>query len=142
MIQFLYVALLHKTIVLKTNLCKFVWNLLRYALFWQNAIFLSKIWPEKLGTCRDGGRVTRKGREGRTLGFVDDLPSGHDAEEWNCFPLPAKFPPYSQDMLLPITYIYVYTHTHTHTITFVVPSENICRCFLDNLKYLDYEFMK
>lgn len=50
----------------------------------------------------------RKGREGRTLGFVDDLPSGRDAEEWNCFPLPAKFPPYSQDMLLPIIYIHIY----------------------------------
>ncbi|KAK1132592.1 hypothetical protein K0M31_013977 [Melipona bicolor] len=50
-----------------------------------------------------GRRITSIGET--MLGFVGGSPNrpgrGCDAEEWECFPLPAKFPPYSQSAVLP-----------------------------------------
>lgn len=70
--------------------------------------FWSKINLETFGTCLEGGRITRERRDGKTLAIVDDLPSGRDVEEWNCFPLPAKFPTYSQNTLLSSIYVNIY----------------------------------
>lgn len=60
-------------------------------------IFRSK----RAGILNRGGRITSIGET--MLGFVGGSPNrpgrGHCAEEWERFPLPAKFPPYSQSAL-------------------------------------------
>ena len=69
----------------------------RFESFDISIIFRSK----RAGILNRGGRITSIGET--MLGFVGGSPNrpgrGHCAEEWERFPLPAKFPPYSQSAL-------------------------------------------